>query len=80
MLAHQFEAAAKECHEVIKVDPGFTRSYFDLSEDYDLSGDHDRAIAAWEQGMRLAHENPATIEALRRPIEVAVMTPSLGGN
>ncbi len=65
-LAHQFDAAIKECNEAIKVDPQFTRSYFDLSENYEFSGDGDRAMDALAQGMRLTHDNPATIgEAIK---------------
>jgi eukaryotic-like serine/threonine-protein kinase len=63
-LAHQFDAAVRECNETIKIDPEFAPIYEDLALNYTHSGDYDRAIAAAQQGIRLGHANPETIEEL----------------
>jgi serine/threonine protein kinase len=65
-LAHRFDDAIRECTLVLKIDPGFVRSYWDLAANYEFAHDYDRAISARQQAMRLDGASGPQIEELGR--------------
>ena len=64
MFAHQFDAAARECNEAMKMDREFPPSYVFCALAYHFSGDDDRAIAAAQQGMRVGHADQDYVKQL----------------
>jgi TolB-like protein/Flp pilus assembly protein TadD len=65
-LAHQFDAAVRECNETIKIDPEFGRAFWNLSWNYKYSGDYDQAITALQKSMLLERASRDEVAELGR--------------